>query len=525
MYKKFVCIATAFIFLFLGGAITINVLHDPLFQYRNPFGAKPFEDSDVYYSFLNATYQVPGMAKNFDYDTLITGTSMTQNFDSSYFDELMGTNALKLSLSGGNIHNISSVMKMALEHNPKLTKIYSSLDDFALEGDPNKVGNQPPTYLLNENLFDDIEYILNKNVLINYTLNDLVITKQGKLLTEPRDRIFTWYGIAYGEEKVLSQYSLSDINSTPLGSDYYIPNAKCNLENWYLPLIEAYPEVEFNFFIPPYSCLAWNNTVRKNEVDAVLTMYTYATRRLLAYDNVHVYCFAGIPSVEDNLWNYKDSAHYHARINDFMTEAFASNSYTLTLDSLEEQMAAWKTHILSDDYERYFNNPLRDTTDFYTYVDKIHNNNYIIITMVGSESVSALPSRSLSDLRSLGLDISAESDVDCYVFCKNDKQLWQAPITTEKKEVLADLGDVQVKFADVDVPWNHVLSICIDGVEYSQNSRGISFVIYDKVQQRVIDSVAFDTNLKATRLGIWSDNPSYRKALRQKLIVKDTTVL
>ena len=30
MYKKFVCIATAFIFLFLGGAITINVLHDPL---------------------------------------------------------------------------------------------------------------------------------------------------------------------------------------------------------------------------------------------------------------------------------------------------------------------------------------------------------------------------------------------------------------------------------------------------------------------------------------------------------------
>ena len=51
MYKKFVCIATAFIFLFLGGAITINVLHDPLFQYRNPFGSKPFEDSDVYYSF------------------------------------------------------------------------------------------------------------------------------------------------------------------------------------------------------------------------------------------------------------------------------------------------------------------------------------------------------------------------------------------------------------------------------------------------------------------------------------------
>ena len=114
---------------------------------------------------------------------------------------------------------------MALEHNPKLTKIYSSLDDFALESDPDKAGNQPPTYLLNENLFDDIEYILNKNVLINYTLNDLVITKQGKLLTEPRDRIFTWYGFAYGEEKVLSQYSLSDINSTPRGSDYYIPNA------------------------------------------------------------------------------------------------------------------------------------------------------------------------------------------------------------------------------------------------------------------------------------------------------------
>lgn len=38
-------------------------------------------------------------------------------------------------------------------------------------------------------------------------------------------------------------------------------------------------------------------------------------------------------------------------------------------------------------------------------------------------------------------------------------------------------------------------SIIIDGTEYSKNGRGMNFVIYDKVQMKVIDQVRFDTSI------------------------------
>ena len=37
-------------------------------------------------------------------------------------------------------------------------------------------------------------------------------------------------------------------------------------------------------------------------------------------------------------------------------------------------------------------------------------------------------------------------------------------------------------------------SVVIDGVEYSQNHRGLNFVIYDEKSNHVIDTVCFDTH-------------------------------
>ena len=169
MYKRFLVVYCSLLILFLGGTAVVNIYHDPLFQYSNPFGTAPFEENeDVYYTFKDATYQNPGMVKNFTYDTLITGSSMTQNFDSLYFDEVMGGNSLKASLSGGNMKNTASIAKAALEHNSKLERIYVSLDHFGLFGDYLAEGNQPPEYLLNSTVLDDVNYIFNKDWVLYY---------------------------------------------------------------------------------------------------------------------------------------------------------------------------------------------------------------------------------------------------------------------------------------------------------------------------------------------------------------------
>lgn len=56
------------------------LLIDPFFHYHMPwFGLKPVINDEI--------YQNPGLAKHASYDSIIIGSSMTENFDAAWFDE------------------------------------------------------------------------------------------------------------------------------------------------------------------------------------------------------------------------------------------------------------------------------------------------------------------------------------------------------------------------------------------------------------------------------------------------------
>ena len=63
---------------------------DPFFHFHKPY-------TDVYYYNLNnQRSQNDGICKHFDYDALITGTSLTENFKTSEFDKIFGVNSVKV---------------------------------------------------------------------------------------------------------------------------------------------------------------------------------------------------------------------------------------------------------------------------------------------------------------------------------------------------------------------------------------------------------------------------------------------
>ena len=66
---------------------------DPFFHYHTPVGGFP-------YVVDNQLSQNPGMARNMDYNGCIIGSSMTVNFDTDDFKELLGYDTVKLSYSG-----------------------------------------------------------------------------------------------------------------------------------------------------------------------------------------------------------------------------------------------------------------------------------------------------------------------------------------------------------------------------------------------------------------------------------------
>lgn len=95
---------------------------DPYFHYHKP------DTSAYYYVLNNQRSQNDGISKHFDYNALITGTSMTENFKTSEFDEIFDVHSVKVSYSGGSYKEMNDNLKIALRHNPNLKTIVRCLD-------------------------------------------------------------------------------------------------------------------------------------------------------------------------------------------------------------------------------------------------------------------------------------------------------------------------------------------------------------------------------------------------------------
>lgn len=84
--------------LILTGLVVVVV--DPYFHYHKPF-------SFLSYRLYEERYTNDGISRHFDFDAMITGTSMAQNFKPSEMDELFGTNAVKETFSGAGYQELS----------------------------------------------------------------------------------------------------------------------------------------------------------------------------------------------------------------------------------------------------------------------------------------------------------------------------------------------------------------------------------------------------------------------------------
>lgn len=94
----------------------------PFFHYHKP------NTERYYYMLNNERSQNDGISKHFDYDALITETSMAQNFIASEMDKIFGTNSIKVCYSGGSYKEINDNLVVALKYNPDLKTIVRGLE-------------------------------------------------------------------------------------------------------------------------------------------------------------------------------------------------------------------------------------------------------------------------------------------------------------------------------------------------------------------------------------------------------------
>lgn len=94
---------------------------DPFLHYHEPL-------SFLEYPLKDERYQNDGIARHYQYNSIITGTSMSQNFRCSEFDALWDAKSVKMAYSGASFHELNENLRRAFSHQPNIRYVVCSLD-------------------------------------------------------------------------------------------------------------------------------------------------------------------------------------------------------------------------------------------------------------------------------------------------------------------------------------------------------------------------------------------------------------
>ena len=327
-------------------AIVIYV--DPFFQYHKPLAYFPYKVD-------NQLSQNPGMARRLDYDSVLLGSSMTASFDTDWFTEVMGLQTVKLSYNGAFPKDEANIMDIIFDaKGDSVKKIFMAVDQGAFSADTETTKYPIPEYLYDKNPFNNVQYLFNKDVLLNYIFKPLVDPTERTDWTQLYKP--WWTDQYYTKANVLMYYVPAEEAEEEMPEDAFVSGIQANLESNIIPFVEAHPETEFIFWYPPYSILYWNDVMRQKELDAVIRELDYMTEKLLAYDNVRVFCFQNNRDIVCNLNNYADYTHYHADVCRYIVECFENGEGELTEDNYKAVLEDLRELAAGYDYEAIYDN-------------------------------------------------------------------------------------------------------------------------------------------------------------------------
>jgi len=290
-------------------------------------------------------YANAGIVRNYEYDSAVVGTSVTENFRPSQMDALLGGRFIKLCSSAGTAYNHALLMDLAFK-NHDMQRIVYGLDVYSFISGLTETGTEMPMYLYDENPFNDAQYWLNRSVLGSFIPRCLRAWGQTQD-DSIRDSMYCWAGRdIYGAGYALYNAVWGE-PQTRLAADAYADKITANLETHLIPFIESHPDTQFDIFFPPYSAAEWSSMESKGTLDAMLAARGICYDALSGRGNVTIYDFAAREDWTLDLSNYKDTLHYGQWINDAMVEHIAAGECVVTSRAqLDEATAAIRSRAL-----------------------------------------------------------------------------------------------------------------------------------------------------------------------------------
>ncbi len=294
--------------------------------------------------FFFERYVEPGLITNYEYDTLIIGSSMVQNFDMTLVQERMGVSPLLIGVSGMRATDLTKLIKKSEEKDHRKT-YYICVDLDMFLSDSQLI----PEYLYRDDIISKCKYATSYEAWFRFIPMDVgvsILKKMGYNVTErfmamDINRFSNWsYNASFGKNRVIGIY----LDNKQAVSEYNNDNIEENMQARMNRFIE---ELNFNcadyvFFFPPYSALWWyrieNNGLGESYYDLKKDFVNKVSDKAVVYD----FQYADLTL---DLDNYRDPSHYSPEINDWMVEQFVKREYTTAAEDIETHITLLKRNI------------------------------------------------------------------------------------------------------------------------------------------------------------------------------------
>ncbi len=333
---------------------TLMYLFDPYFHFHAPYAG-------VSYSVGNQVYQNDGIAANWDYDTIITGTSMTQSFSTELVDKCFDARSVRLTFDGEGFRRVNDNLKTAFECNDHIKLVIRSVDPiwYVTDRDFLEYGTYDayPMYLYDDDVVNDLHYICNFEVIRDDLIPEIIRSARHEGPESFDDLIDRRKGDSDFVMQIHKRGDIEDKQIDPEETSDMMEALEGNVEANLLSTIKDNPETRFVLFIPPYSVFFWDDLLRKGTgvFERRIDMERYVVEQLVGYDNVELYSFMDWFDITSDLDNYIDDLHYSVDISERMIKCMSTaEEHRITSENYEDYLERIHDYYLNFDYDSLF---------------------------------------------------------------------------------------------------------------------------------------------------------------------------
>lgn len=329
--------------------ISFIVVLDPYFHYHEPIKGLSYSDD-------KGDYVNDGISKNFTYDAMITGTSMTMGFDVEEANRIFHKDFVRVYFLGEAFKRINDNLVSAIKYNPELDFVIRGVDTlWFITGEDELGRDEYPEYLYDNKIWNDVHYVLNKDVLlddaipmIGRTIKESIHTdtESDEVYVTGRNQVMEKYDRPAKEIKVIEEEETTKLFDI----------LDRNLEKNVISTIRENPDITFYIFFPPYS-ICWWDSLNQNGTGVLkrrIDMEQFAIEKLLEYENVHLFSFFNNFQLICDLNNYGDEIHYSPKINSKILTWMKEGEYELTKENYLDYIDEITEFYCNYDYDSIF---------------------------------------------------------------------------------------------------------------------------------------------------------------------------